>query len=118
MGNHVNLISVSDGSAMDQKLLPDSIRENEHKKLKVNLSVPQLAYLLKMLNEVKPNVFDVKSKTELFDSFSQNYLTKGTKEGISSKSISNRYNDPDKKTVDFWIDILKKMLESSRKIFT
>lgn len=89
------------------------------KKMKVNISVPQLAYLFCMLNELNPDIFDIRTKTELYKFVTDNFVTKATqKDGISMDSFKNAFTDPDKKTVEFWIEKLKKMLEGSRKKFS
>jgi hypothetical protein len=86
-------------------------------KLKVNITVPQLAYLFKMLNDVKPEIFDIEAKTELSNFIASNFITKATeKEGIKTKSVYNLFSDTDKKVATYWVDILKKMLEDARKV--
>lgn len=86
-------------------------------KLKVNITVPQLAYLFKMLNDVKPEIFDIEAKTELSNFIAANFITKATeKEGIKTKSVYNLFSDTDKKVANYWVDILKKMLEDARKV--
>jgi len=86
------------------------------KKLIVNISVPQLAYLFFMLHELNPDIFDLKSKTELYKFVTDNFVTKGTKEtGISFDSFKNDFTKQTDKTVEYWIEKLKKMLENSRK---
>jgi hypothetical protein len=86
-------------------------------KLKVNISVPQLAYLFKMLNDIKPAIFDIETKTELSNFIAANFITKATKkEGIKAKSVYNHFSNTEKKVANDWIVILKKMLESSRKV--
>ena len=86
-------------------------------KLKVNITVPQLAYLFKMLNDVKPSIFNIEAKTELSNFITANFITKATeKEGIKPKSVYNLFSDTDKKVANYWVDILKKMLEDARKV--
>ena len=46
-----------------------------------------------------------------------NFITKATeKEGIKPKSVYNLFSDTDKKVANYWVDILKKMLEDARKV--
>ncbi|MBC7747167.1 MAG: hypothetical protein H7Z76_01065 [Methylotenera sp.] len=86
-------------------------------KLKTNLTVPQLAYLFKLLNDLNPNIFDLNDKTDLSDFIANNFITKATqKNGISSKSVYNLFSDVDKSTANFWAEKLPKMLQDARKI--
>jgi len=95
-----------------QLILPEQTKG----KLKVNISVPQLAYLFNMLNELNPAIFDVKTKTELYKFVTDNFVTKATKEtGISLDSFKVDFYKPANKTIEYWIEKLKKMLEESRK---
>lgn len=87
-----------------------------HEKLKVNLSVPQLAYLFRLLYELKPDIFDIKSKTELYRFISDNFITKGVGEGgISLKNLNNQFTTPEKNTAKYWAVLLRMMLERARK---
>ncbi len=72
-------------------------------KLKTDLSVPQLALLFKVLNDLKPNIFEVKSEAELHRFISANFETKKSKEdGISTDKLRILFNQPDSKAADFW----------------
>jgi hypothetical protein len=72
-------------------------------KLKTDLSVPQLALLFKMLNDLKPNIFEVKSEAELHRFISANFETKKSKEdGISTDKLRILFNQPDSKAANFW----------------
>ena len=43
-----------------------------------------------MLNDVKPEIFDIEAKTELSNFIAANFITKATeKEGIKPKSVYN-----------------------------
>lgn len=95
----------------EQKTLPEP--PTEQKKLKVNISVPELAYLFKMLNEAKPEIFSVDSKAELYRFISANFSTKAT-ENISVNSIANNYTTPDKKTAIRIGKMLAEMLKRAR----
>ncbi|MFP5040477.1 hypothetical protein [Parasediminibacterium sp. JCM 36343] len=82
-------------NAVDEKVLTP--------KLKTNLSVPQLALLFKMLNELKPNIFMVKTEAELHRFISTNFETKQSKEeGISTDKLRILFNQPDSKAAEFW----------------
>jgi hypothetical protein len=72
------------------------------KKLKTNLSVPQLVLLFRALNEIKPPIFDVKYKKELVDFIVANFETKGTS-SLKSDSIGNKFSEFDQKSRDFWL---------------
>lgn len=85
--------------------------KNKHK---TNLSVPQLALLFKELNKLKPNIFDVKTNTELYQFISDSFTTKQSSGDISTKSLKNKFEDPDQKTIDFWADKFRKMLSNVR----
>ena len=76
-----------------------------------------LIYLFKMLNDVKPEIFDIEAKTELSNFIAANFITKATeKEGIKPNSVYNLFSNTEKKVANYWVDILKKMLEDARKV--
>mgnify|MGYP000979592745 CR=1 FL=1 len=106
------LLNANSKNNITPLIIPD-----ENPKLKTNLSVPQLAYLFKLLNDLNPNIFELNAKTDLSDFIANNFVTKATeKNGISSKSVYNLFSNVDKDTANFWVDKLKKMLEQARKI--
>lgn len=75
----------------------------QNTKIKTSLSVPQVALLFKMLNDLKPNIFEVKSEAELHRFISANFETKKSKEeGISTDKLRILFNQPDGKAADFW----------------
>jgi len=95
----------------------DPILTNQRNKIKVNLSVPELAYLFKLLSESKPDIFDVKTKSELYRFISENFITKGkTETAISTNSLNKFFSEADKDVANFWIEHLKKMLVEARKV--
>ncbi|WP_336070313.1 hypothetical protein [Mesoflavibacter sp. CH_XMU1404-2] len=73
-------------------------------KLKVNLSVPQLAFLFKMINDLKPSIFNLKSEAELHRFISANFQTKSSDpvKGISENKLRILFNSPDPKAAEFW----------------
>lgn len=73
-------------------------------KLKVNLSVPQLAFLFKMINDLKPSIFNLKSEAELHRFISANFQTKSSdpEKGISENKLRILFNSPDPKAAEFW----------------
>ena len=88
-----------------------------HKKLKVNITVPQLTFLFKMLNDLKPDIFDIASKKELSNFIADNFITKATeKEGIKEGSVYNHLTDTDKSTAIFWSEKLSKMIQEARHV--
>jgi hypothetical protein len=81
-------------------------------RLKVNLSVPQLALLFKMVTTLKPNVFDIKTEAELLRFISANFQTKSSnpEKGISENKLRILFNQPDDKAIEFWETNLRTML--------
>lgn len=86
----------------------DKVEENNtvistNPKLKTNLSVPELALLFKLLKDLKPNIFEVKSEAELHRFISTNFETKKTGDkDISTQKLRNLFNQPDAKAAEFW----------------
>ncbi len=87
-------------------------------KLKVNLSVPQLALLFKMINDLKPTVFNVKSEAELHRFISANFQTKSSDpdKGISENKLRILFNQSDSKAIEFWEKHLRTMLAEIKKL--
>ena len=86
-------------------------------KLKTDLSVPQLSLVFKMINDLKPKVFNTKSDAELFRFISANFQTKkSTEKGISTQKLRNEFNNPDLKAIEFWEKHLHTMLSELRKL--
>lgn len=86
-------------------------------KLKTDLSVPQLSLLFKMINDLKPKVFNTKSDAELFRFISANFQTKKSSEkGISTQKLRNEFNNPNLKAIEFWEKHLHTMLSNIRKL--
>ncbi len=86
-------------------------------KLKTNLSVPQLAYLFKMLMDINPPIFDTKTKKQVYEFIEASFTTKGKEDsGPTVAKLNNLYSNVDKDTANFWVDKLKKMLEQARKL--
>lgn len=86
-------------------------------KLKTDLSVPQLSLVFKMINDLKPTIFNTKSDAELFRFISANFQTKkSTEKGISIQKLRNEFNNPDLKAIEFWEKHLHTMLSNIRKL--
>ena len=86
-------------------------------KLKTDLSVPQIALLFKMINDLKPKVFNTNSDAELFRFISANFETKKSSDkGISTNKLRNEFNAPELKSIDFWEKHLHTMLSDVRKL--
>lgn len=94
----------------------NNISSNE--RLKVNLSVPQLALLFKMINDLKPMVFNVKSEAELHRFISANFQTKQSspEKGISEQKLRILFNQPDSKAIEFWEKHLRTMQAEIKKL--
>lgn len=72
-------------------------------KLKTNLSVAQLAFLFKMLKDLKPSIFEIESEAELLRFISANFETKkSTEDGISTNKLRILFNQPETKAAEFW----------------
>jgi hypothetical protein len=86
-------------------------------KLKTDFSVLQLSLLFKMVNDLKPKIFNTKSDAELFRFISANFQTKKSSEnGISTQKLRNEFNNPDIKAIEFWEKHLHTMLSNIRKL--
>ncbi len=86
-------------------------------KLKADLSVPQLSLVFKMINDLKPKIFNTKSDAELFRFISANFQTKKSSEkGISTQKLRNEFNNPNIKAIEFWEKHLHTMLSELRKL--
>ncbi|MFN8257717.1 MAG: hypothetical protein U0W24_18625 [Bacteroidales bacterium] len=87
----------------------------ESSKMKTNLSVPELAFLFQQLSELKPEIFDVKSKAELHRFISNSFTTKGSDE-ISTNKLKILFGEPDAKAASFWTKHFSTLLSKSQKI--
>ena len=86
-------------------------------KLKADLSVPQLSLVFKMINDLKPKIFNTKSDAELFRFISANFQTKKSSEkGISTQKLRNEFNNPNIRAIEFWEKHLHTMLSELRKL--
>ncbi|MBP6531830.1 MAG: hypothetical protein KA285_01030 [Bacteroidia bacterium] len=84
--------------------------------IKTNLSVGDLALLFRMLFELKPDIFDIKTKAELFRFISSNFTTKKSKEGeISIDTITKKFNDPETKSKELWATHLHTLIAFLKK---
>jgi hypothetical protein len=85
--------------------------------LKTDFSVPQLSLLFKMVNDLKPKVFNTKSDAELFRFISANFQTKKSSEkGISTQKLRNEFSNPEFNSIEFWEKHLHTMLSNIRKL--
>lgn len=89
-----------------------------NERLKVNLSVPQLALLFKMINDLKPSVLNVSTEAELLRFISANFQTKNSsiENGISENKLRILFNQPDDRAIDFWEKHLRTMLAEIKKM--
>jgi hypothetical protein len=79
---------------------PDIVTTN--KKLKTTLTVPELVLLFKLLNELKPDIFDEKYKEDLVQFIVANFETKGTS-SLKADSVRNKFSEFNKNARDFWL---------------
>lgn len=85
--------------------------------IKTNLSVGDLALLFRMLFELKPDIFDIKTKAELFRFISSNFTTKKSKEGdISIDTITKKFNEPETKSKELWATHLHTLIDFLKKV--
>ena len=90
---------------------------NKQIRLKTNLSVPQLALLFKMLDILKPKIFENRTEAELHRFISANFETKKSGEdGISTDKLRILFNQPESKSIDFWEQHLHTILDELKKI--
>lgn len=104
---------------LEKKLreIHENITDKLKERLQTNLSVPELALLFKMTNELKPVIYKTKTKEELFQFISDNFQTKkSTKKGISANKLRNEFSNPDFKAIEFWEKNLYTMLSQLKKI--
>lgn len=82
--------------------LENELTYKNSNKLKVKLSVAQLTYLFKILEEHK--LIDANHNTDIFKFIADSFQTKGKKdkEEQSNKSIKNDFDNPEMKTIVFW----------------
>jgi hypothetical protein len=86
-------------------------------KLKTNLSVPELALLFKLLKDLKPNLFELKSEAELLRFISANFETKKTGDkDISTQKLRILFNQPDNNAAEFWEANLRLLLADVKKL--
>ncbi len=117
---HANtaIVAYSNPPQINTHTLPELPPQQKEQKLKLNLTIPQITFLFRLLNDSKPDVFNVKSNAELYRFISASFTTeeKGDKD-ISTNRLSNLFTtkDTDKSVIDFWIKHLKNMLEQARK---
>ncbi len=94
------------------------LSETKSNRIKTNLSVPQVAFLFKMLNELKPELFDIKAEADLHRFISANFITKKSgDDGISIDKLRQLFNQPDTKAAEFWFEKLSTMMAEAKKIY-
>lgn len=95
----------------------DVSKINKKLKLKVNMSVGELSLIFKLINDLKPNLFEVKSEAELHRFISSNFETKKTGDNdISTTKLRILFNQPEFKAAEFWEEKLRLMLADVKKI--
>ena len=84
--------------------------------LKTGLTVPQIAFLFKILSEHNDIGIETKTKTELYNFISQNFATKkSTEKGISIKKLAEYFNEPDPDAQAFWYGIIANWFTDKKK---
>lgn len=85
--------------------------------LKTNFSVGDIALLFRMLHELKPAVLDESVKADIFRFIAHNFTTKKSKEGaISTDKLSKFFNNPERKSVEFWQKHIYTLADFLKKI--
>lgn len=92
------------------------ITEPKTNPLKTGLTVPQIAFLFKILSEHNEIGIETKTKTELYNFISQNFATKkSTEKGISIKKLAEYFNEPDPDAQAFWYGIIANWFTDKKK---
>jgi hypothetical protein len=84
-------------------------------KLKVNLSVNDLTTLFRLLDEINPNIFNYKSKTELIRFITNNFITKAT-DNLSESSVSSKFYNLEDSSLYKWERYFSDMQDVSKKL--
>ena len=101
------------------KVLKSPSPEITSDKLKTTMSVPEISLLFRLLHDLKPEIFETESKTELYRWLSENLSSKRTgKNDLSENSIKNHFNSPDSNAIDFWKKHFFTMQASLKKMST
>jgi hypothetical protein len=91
--------------------------EGRSQRIKTKLSQEELVTFFRMLDDLKPEIFDYKTKTELFKFIATNFESKKSKgESLSEGKVKNIYYAPDSDAADFWQKHLHTMLAHTKKI--
>lgn len=107
-----NMGQLPSSTKNENKLLEESIPIPSYK-VKTNLSVAKLAYLFRMLYDA--GLLASANKEDLYRSLSANFTTKKT-DNISTNTLNNDFNSPEKATAEFWEAKLKEMLKQAKSI--
>jgi len=94
--------------------LPPATKNIDYSKIKVNITVEQLAALFRLLTELKPEIFSFKNKTDLYNFLANSFETKNGNQ--SPKNIGNNFTTLSDKAIGFWEVHLNTMLDCLRKI--
>jgi|GEM_PF-2796229 len=85
-----------------------------HKKLKTNLTVPEIGFLLRCLSSEK-DILVIQNKSDLFRKMSK-AVTSQKQESISPDSLKNKFNMPEEKAIEFWIEKFTHFLQFAKNI--
>lgn len=86
--------------------------QESKKKIKTNLSVPQLAYLFKVLKEV--GIITNNENNEIYNVLEQNFSSK-QREDISINTLKNDFEAPAYATIEFWREKFMLLVQKARK---
>ena len=81
-------------------------------KINTKLSVPQLAYMYKCLNQEKGILKEI-NKAALYRKISRNYRS-SRQDQISPDSIRNKFSTPDPNAIDFWVEKFTHLMQLAK----
>jgi len=96
----------------EAKINPLNQTKQPQYKMKTKLTVPQLSYLFRALNDNK--LIDITNKTDLFKFIADSFQTKAS-DDISWQSVKNKFDTPEFKAVEFWDEKFLHLRQSTIK---
>jgi hypothetical protein len=99
-----SVVIIQDRPSIKTKLIEQPAKVTEPKKIKVNLTVPQLAYLFKKLCDLK--IIEVSQNKEIHIFISENFqpITKNDlRDNISTGKLAKIWSNFDIKDIQFWV---------------
>ena len=96
--------------------IPKTKRAPAKMKMEVNLSAKELVFLFRLLQDIKPSIFDVPTNQALYKFISDNFTTKATRgKSLSIGKMRSLFTEDDVATANAWIKRLQEMLEQAKK---